>query len=569
VWPDVLYLQLDNTTKDNKNRALLTYLDKIVKIGVLKKAKVGFLYVGHTHEDIDQRFSVISRHLKQHDVLTMEAFLQVLRKLNTGGKEKEVTARTLDWMYDFSPWALDVVDKRFEKFTKHHVFRFKKVKVPLNENGQQVEEDDVRMHVKEWARKEEGKSFPYFPDLVNHRSYGVKMVNHDHSKGGIARYEERNKIGIAPFEGKLDRAGADAKLRNVKSLATGARKTWEVPAGQGVEMSPLVQEWELYLAMLPLATADVEYTPQRPEFFPWPKGVSITPRVEMRPDIAVEGAPLRNPIQASRVEGQGRVVVVGPVTGQGLNNAASEHAIAVAAATGARLNVRAPHAVVAPREEGMVEEAEQGEEAEEGEDGEEGEEGEDGEDGEEGGEEGGEEEGHDIDGVFEAMYKKSDDHRMFHVLWGDGTDTWEPELGTQTDNPQAGINPYHLYGECFDEPAGMKGRRIVFKFASGTSSNLRADENKDSDGKRKTALTCECIVKEVRDTEVVVAWEEVGVPVDEWDEDPQPLQLHTLEKGTEWKLLTFTGTREGQQVLYKRGLLQDLGRGNKRRRGGA
>ena len=102
-----------------------------------------------------------------------------------------------------------------------------------------------------------------------------------------------------------------------------------------------------------------------------------------------------------------------------------------------------------------------------------------------------------------------------------------------------------------------------------THSNLRPDENKDSEGKRKTALTCECIVKEVRDTEVVVAWEEVGVPVDEWDEDPQPLQLHTLEKGTEWKLLTFTGTREGQQVLYKRGLLQDLGRGNKRRRGGA
>ena len=340
AWPEVLYLQLDNTTKDNKNRALLTFLDEIVKLGVFQKVKVGFLYVGHTHEDIDQRFSVISRHLRMHDILTMQKFLQALRELNKGGKEPVVTARTLDWMYDFSPWALDVVDKRFEKFTKHHVFRFKKVPVlRRNENGQEVREEEVRMHVKEWARKKDGESFPYFPNLVRHQSYGMKLVNNASSKGGVVRYEEKNKIGIAAFEGKLDRAGADAKLRNVKSLAAAARKTWGVPAYEGVDMSPLVQDWKAYLSMLPLAKADVEYTLERPKFFPWPKVVARRPQEELRPDILVEPPGLRQPIQGSRVEGAGRIVVVGPSTGQGLSGAASEHAGAVAAASAARVDL--------------------------------------------------------------------------------------------------------------------------------------------------------------------------------------------------------------------------------------
>ena len=54
----------------------MTYMDEIVQIGVFEKVKVCFLYVGHTHEDIDQRFSVISRYLRQNNVLTMGAFLE-------------------------------------------------------------------------------------------------------------------------------------------------------------------------------------------------------------------------------------------------------------------------------------------------------------------------------------------------------------------------------------------------------------------------------------------------------------------------------------------------------------
>ncbi len=38
---------------------------------MLLQVKIGFLPVGHTHEDIDQLFSCISRRLKHTNVLTI------------------------------------------------------------------------------------------------------------------------------------------------------------------------------------------------------------------------------------------------------------------------------------------------------------------------------------------------------------------------------------------------------------------------------------------------------------------------------------------------------------------
>lgn len=51
--PPVFYLQLDNTSRENKNNLLMTYLHMLVKKKVFKKIKVGFLLVGHTHDQID------------------------------------------------------------------------------------------------------------------------------------------------------------------------------------------------------------------------------------------------------------------------------------------------------------------------------------------------------------------------------------------------------------------------------------------------------------------------------------------------------------------------------------
>ena len=62
--PPVLHLQLDNAS-DNKSQLFLAFLAYLVQEGVFLKVKLSYLLVGHTHKDIDQYFSVISRSFKK------------------------------------------------------------------------------------------------------------------------------------------------------------------------------------------------------------------------------------------------------------------------------------------------------------------------------------------------------------------------------------------------------------------------------------------------------------------------------------------------------------------------
>ena len=65
--PHKLYLQLDNFAKDNKNQFLMAFLSLLIYRGVFKEIQVGFLLVGHTHEDIDAYFSHLSKTLKSQN----------------------------------------------------------------------------------------------------------------------------------------------------------------------------------------------------------------------------------------------------------------------------------------------------------------------------------------------------------------------------------------------------------------------------------------------------------------------------------------------------------------------
>ena len=70
VLPKTLYLQMDNCTKDNKNKYVFGYLCWLVQRGVFQTIEVSFLPVGHTHEDIDQLFSRLAIHLRGHNAIS-------------------------------------------------------------------------------------------------------------------------------------------------------------------------------------------------------------------------------------------------------------------------------------------------------------------------------------------------------------------------------------------------------------------------------------------------------------------------------------------------------------------
>ena len=66
--PPVLRIQADICGRENKNQYMFALRATLVGLGYFAEVYLSFLLVGHTHEDIDQRFSVISGTLKRQDI---------------------------------------------------------------------------------------------------------------------------------------------------------------------------------------------------------------------------------------------------------------------------------------------------------------------------------------------------------------------------------------------------------------------------------------------------------------------------------------------------------------------
>jgi hypothetical protein len=63
--PEHLWVQADNASGENKNHTVLAYCAWLVSRGVFKTVQVNHLLVGHTHEDIDAFFAILSMALKR------------------------------------------------------------------------------------------------------------------------------------------------------------------------------------------------------------------------------------------------------------------------------------------------------------------------------------------------------------------------------------------------------------------------------------------------------------------------------------------------------------------------
>jgi len=59
--------QMDNYVKDNRNWHLLAFLSLLTARDVFEEVKLGFLIVGHTHEDIYGCFGYLSKKLKEEN----------------------------------------------------------------------------------------------------------------------------------------------------------------------------------------------------------------------------------------------------------------------------------------------------------------------------------------------------------------------------------------------------------------------------------------------------------------------------------------------------------------------
>ena len=73
--PPHLLLQLDNAASDNKNRYVFMFLSLITALDVFITIEVGFLLVGHTHEDIDGTYGRMYSNLKSKDIYSLPRYI--------------------------------------------------------------------------------------------------------------------------------------------------------------------------------------------------------------------------------------------------------------------------------------------------------------------------------------------------------------------------------------------------------------------------------------------------------------------------------------------------------------
>ena len=64
-----LVIQCDNTARENRNAHLSRWAAALVMRGVVRSVSFHFLVVGHTHINLDQRFSIIAKGLNQQAIL--------------------------------------------------------------------------------------------------------------------------------------------------------------------------------------------------------------------------------------------------------------------------------------------------------------------------------------------------------------------------------------------------------------------------------------------------------------------------------------------------------------------
>ncbi|XP_076090729.1 uncharacterized protein LOC143062813 isoform X2 [Mytilus galloprovincialis] len=125
--PPTLYLQADNAAKDNKNNYVLMFLAMLVKAEIVKKIKLSFLMVGHTHEDVDQFFSRISVKCHQQAAVT----LPDLHQLISTSVKPMPSIQHINSLWDFRKLATSDYSLCDFKDIHHFVFRKADDKVTL------------------------------------------------------------------------------------------------------------------------------------------------------------------------------------------------------------------------------------------------------------------------------------------------------------------------------------------------------------------------------------------------------------------------------------------------------
>ena len=116
VFPQHLWIQVDNAGGENKNTIVCKMCAYLMDSGMFRSVVLATLQVGHTHEDIDFLFSIMSSHISKmrewDDPRQMAETVQ--RRMSQHMAQRieanSVCAGTLDAIRDWTTWLSDFDD---------------------------------------------------------------------------------------------------------------------------------------------------------------------------------------------------------------------------------------------------------------------------------------------------------------------------------------------------------------------------------------------------------------------------------------------------------------------------
>ncbi|GBG82102.1 hypothetical protein CBR_g34382 [Chara braunii] len=260
-FPSVLYLTLDNTSKENKNKFVLSYLVFLVKMRVFSKVKLNFLLVGHTHEDIDQMFSCFSRKQAAHgtfDLLELQHVIRESYKVEQDhGVHVEEMTKTMDWKLYVQDHLHNVNDISFNQH-----FRIKR-----NDNG------EVRIWNKQYHNSQWQPNDKEGLDIFKSEPTGQVQASPKHAIRSLeARYrltcwgEDEKRDKVVSSEGHVynKKAGGSSKFKVDDDVFSIAALKANVHAPSHYAQPHNIEWWNKFIATQ--ETFDLEDTNLKESF---------------------------------------------------------------------------------------------------------------------------------------------------------------------------------------------------------------------------------------------------------------------------------------------------------------
>ena len=162
---DTLYVQVDGGP-ENKNQWVIAYFVLLICLGIFQKIKMCFLPVGHTHEDIDQGFSCIARHLRHVNAYTFAQLVKCVQE-SFRKENKPPNVFQIGQTFEWKSFVESPEVKAMSSWTDNHIYRF----------SWNPYHNQVQMHYKKWD-----KSPAYFGYHPNTYVKSFKAVEQEATK---------------------------------------------------------------------------------------------------------------------------------------------------------------------------------------------------------------------------------------------------------------------------------------------------------------------------------------------------------------------------------------------------